>query len=412
MSEELKRLIEEQGKAHAAFENTAKEARAKNAQSIEELRSEHSAYAEKMDKQLADLDNYKEKVDELSAQAERESVAGQVEAKNAQIVTDFWNIARKGESAFHNTMEVRSDPDGGYTVPQEIAQRIITSSEGNNPMAMLADRQTISGNSLDVQADPDEVGYSNSAEGSAASASTTPEVFLTNIPLRKIDSEPSATIELLQDSAWNIEAYLEGKASRIFRKRANNQWTVGDGSPTKCRGIMTYTAVANATFEAALTTYWGNSIGYVASGNASTLPDADSLIGLTDAVQDVYLDNASFMMKRATLTVVRQLKATVSTAGDKLYTLWSPSLVPGQPDTLMGYPVYKNDAMASIAANALPILFGDIQEAYTIVDKANGMYMVRDPYTDKSKVKFYFARRTGGGVVNFEAVKYLKIASS
>ena len=40
------------------------------------------------------------------------------------------------------------------------------------------------------------------------------------------------------------------------------------------------------------------------------------------------------------------------------------------------------------------------------------MYLVVDPYTDKAYVKYYFARRTGGGIVNFEAVKYLKIASS
>lgn len=158
MSEELKRLIEAQGKAHADFEKTANEARAKNAQSIEELRGEHSEYAEKMDAQLKDFDDYKNKVDELHAQNEREALAGKDAEKNAAEITEFWNIARQGERAAMNVMEVRSDPDGGYTVPQEVAARIIKSSEGNNPMAQLAERATISGNSLDIYADPDELG--------------------------------------------------------------------------------------------------------------------------------------------------------------------------------------------------------------------------------------------------------------
>lgn len=409
---EIKNLLEKQAKAHADFENTVREDIKKPSEEIERLRAENSQAFEKMDKQLEDYDQLKEKVDELAAERERSNLAGgDIELRNEEAVKQFMNYARTGH-VNATALEVRSDPDGGYTVPQITAEKIIKSSEGNNPMAMLADRVTINtGNSLDVLADPDELGYSESGEGSVASGSTTPEVFKTNIPLKKIDSEPKATIELLQDSAWNIEAWLEQKAARIFRKRLNTQFTTGAGVD-QCRGLMTYTAVANATFEASLTDYWGSSVGYVASGNASTIPDADCLVGLTDAVQDIYLPNAAFMMSRSTLTDVRQLKATTTTAGDKLYSLWSPSLVPGQPDTLMGYPVYKNDAMASVAANALSIAFGDISEAYTIVDKANGMYMVRDPYTSKAYVKFYFARRVGGGIVNFEAIKYLKVAAS
>ena len=408
---EIKNLIYEQGKAHDTYVSTIRDEVKKQGSTLDEVRENNSQAMEKVEAVLADYDQLKDKVDEMHAERERSVVAGETAEALDRAKHEFLNYARTGHMNA-TAMEVRSDPDGGYTVPQVVADRIVQSSEGNNPMAMLADRQTItSGNSLDVLADPDELGYSESGEGSVASGSTTPEIFVTNIPLRKIDAEPKASIELLQDSAWDIESWLEGKAARIFRKRLNTQFTTGS-TTVQAKGLMSYTAVANATFEAALTTYWGNSVGYVASGNASTIPDADCLVGLTDAVQNEYLPNASFQMARGTLTDVRQLKATTTTAGDKLYSLWSPSLVPGQPDTLMGFPVYKNDAMAAVAANALSIAFGDISEAYTIVDKANGMYMVRDPYTSKAYVKFYFARRVGGGITNFEAVKYLKIASS
>jgi HK97 family phage major capsid protein len=38
--------------------------------------------------------------------------------------------------------------------------------------------------------------------------------------------------------------------------------------------------------------------------------------------------------------------------------------------------------------------------------------VLRDPYTSKPYVKFYTTRRTGGGVVNFEALKFLKFGTS
>lgn len=409
---EIKNLIEEQGKAHASFESTIKDEVTKQGKTLEEVRANNAMAMEKAEKALNAYEDFKEKADELHAENERAKLAADAENMMKEEMSTFLNYAKMGEKAFHNAtaMEVRSDPDGGYTVPQELASAIVTISEGNNPMAMLANRVTISGNSLDVIVDPDELGYSESTEGAAASGSTTPEIHKTNIPLKKIDAEPKATVELIQDSAWNVEQWLEDKAARIFRKRLNTQLTTGAGVD-QCRGLMSYTATADATWAAAPNTYWGN-VGYVASGNASTIPDPDGLIELAGSLQDVYLGSATWQMSRSTLNSIKQLKATTTTAGDNLYALWSPSLVPGQPDTLLGYPLYKNDAMAAIASNSLSVAFGDIGSAYTIVDKAGGMYMVRDPYTSKAYIKFYFARRMGGGITNFEAVKYLKVASS
>ena len=409
---EIKNLVEQQGKAHAVFEETIRNEIKTRDASLDRMQTENSAAFEKMDKALAAFDDYKDKADELHAASQRD-LGSDIEVLNKAELENFANFARTGDKSLMNitAMEVRSDPSGGYTVPEVISQRIITTSEGNNPMATLAGRETIGiGNSLTVLIDPDELGYDESSEGNAAAGTTTPEIHETNIPLKKIDAEPKATHELIQDSSWNIAGYLEAKAARIFRKRLNTQFTVGDGVK-QVKGLMTYTAVANATFEADVNGQWG-SVGYVASGSASAIPNADGLVDIVGAVEDIYLPNASFQMKRQTLNIVKKLKATTTTAGDNQYSLWTPSLVAGQPDTLMGYPVFKNDAMAAVATNSLSIAFGDIQEAYTIVDKVGGMYMIVDTLTDKAYVKYYFARRVGGGIVNFEAVKYLKVASS
>ena len=56
------------------------------------------------------------------------------------------------------------------------------------------------------------------------------------------------------------------------------------------------------------------------------------------------------------------------------------------------------------------LAFGDFKQAYTIVDRM-GIRTLRDPYTAKPYVVCYSTKRTGGGAINFEAVKFLKFST-
>ena len=60
--------------------------------------------------------------------------------------------------------------------------------------------------------------------------------------------------------------------------------------------------------------------------------------------------------------------------------------------------------------NALAIAIADWKEGYMVVDRL-GISVLRDPYTDKPFVGFYFTRRVGGDVFNFDAIKLGKIAA-
>jgi HK97 family phage major capsid protein len=68
---------------------------------------------------------------------------------------------------------------------------------------------------------------------------------------------------------------------------------------------------------------------------------------------------------------------------------------------------FRAEDMPALGANSLSLSFGDFREAYQIVDR-QGIRVLRDPYTAKPYIKFYTTKRTGGGVVNFEAIKHLK----
>jgi len=71
---------------------------------------------------------------------------------------------------------------------------------------------------------------------------------------------------------------------------------------------------------------------------------------------------------------------------------------------LFGYPVRTSTTMPTLAASALSVALADWKRAYCIVDRI-GISLLRDPYTNKGHVLFYFKKRVGGDVLNFDAIK-------
>ena len=116
------------------------------------------------------------------------------------------------------------------------------------------------------------------------------------------------------------------------------------------------------------------------------------------------LAGAAWFTRRAVVTAIRKFKD-----GQNNY-LWQPSFIAGQPETIMGYPVARMDDMPALATDSLSLAFGNMAAAYQIVDRM-GVRVIRDNLTSKPYVKFYTAKRTGGAVVNFEALKFLKFGT-
>jgi HK97 family phage major capsid protein len=65
-------------------------------------------------------------------------------------------------------------------------------------------------------------------------------------------------------------------------------------------------------------------------------------------------------------------------------------------------PVATNDSLS--------VALADFRRAYTVVDRL-GIRTLRDPFTDKPFIKFYTTKRVGGDVVNFDAIKLLKLSA-
>ena len=98
--------------------------------------------------------------------------------------------------------------------------------------------------------------------------------------------------------------------------------------------------------------------------------------------------------------------------GNYLWGNTAPSnLMAGAVGTLLGHPVVTDDFMPDLGANAYPVAFGDFNRAYYIVDR-KGVSVLRDPAGAFPYVRFLSRTRSGGGIANFEALKFLKCAVS
>ena len=173
----------------------------------------------------------------------------------------------------------------------------------------------------------------------------------------------------------------------------------GTGKP---RGLCSYNTAATADETRA----WGVFEHVITGANADFhTTKGDPLQDLIGAFKDEYLQAASFLMRREVRTKIRKMKEATS---DRY--LWEPSLQAGQPDMLLGYAARVDQYMPALATGSLSLGFGDFRQAYTIVDRV-GIRTLRDPFTNKPYIVFYSTKRTGGGAVNFEAVKFLKFTA-
>jgi HK97 family phage major capsid protein len=302
------------------------------------------------------------------------------------------------------TLSVGSDPDGGYLVTPDTGGRIVTKVYETSEMRQIASVQAISSDKMEGIEDLGEAGAGYAGESAQGSDTTTPQVGKWSIPVWIIDSEPKATQSILDDASVDIEAWLSAKVADKFARFENSEFVKG---ATKIRGFTSYTTAADSGSGVT----WGT-IGHVATGTngafgSTVATQADKLIDLVGTLKQGYLANARWAAPRAVLTAIRKFKIGATTDA----YVWQPGLAAGQPETILGYPVSRMEDMPSLTTDSLSMAFGDFRAAYQIVDRV-GIRVLRDPFTAKPFVKFYTTKRTGGGVVNFEAIKLMKFGTS
>lgn len=299
-----------------------------------------------------------------------------------------------------NELSVGFDGDGGYLVTPDMSGRIVDFVRETSPMRQYAAVQVISTDALQGDYDLDEATSGGwVGERDSRTETGTPGIGQWKIEVHEQYAEPRATQQLLDDAAIDIESWLTGKIASKFARTENTGFVSGTGVGQP-RGFLTYTA-GTPTASAF------NVIEQVVSGAngafAASAP-GDKLIDMMMAVKGPLRMGAVWACARLTIAALRKLMD-----GDGNY-LWQPDFTQALNGSLLGHPVVEFNDMPALATNSLSLAFANFREAYQIVDRM-GMRILRDPYTTKGRVKFYATKRTGGDVVNFEAIKLMKFST-
>jgi len=207
-------------------------------------------------------------------------------------------------------------------------------------------------------------------------------------------------VQLLQDSAFDLEAELtEAFAVRIGRT-VNNGYTLGNGTGQP-NGIVPQVAAYGSGSRIVLAR------GDSQSGNTEINSiGVNDLANLIASLDPAYRPGAKFMANQATFDSMRKLKDSLGRP------LWEVSIAQGVPDRIFGYTYDWNQDIALIGANNYSMLFGRFDK-YVIRDVL-GFTMVRynELYMPNHQVAFQAYLRTDGQVLQPAAFSLLQHPAS
>ena len=289
----------------------------------------------------------------------------------------------RGKVLVHNVLSEGTDADGGYLVPEDFERDIVTALEEENVIRSLAKVIT----TQHERKIPVATGHSTAqwTAENAAYTESNPTFGQKQIDAFKLTDLCRVSVELLQDSAFDIEDYLMKEFARAFGIAEEQAFCVGTGvnQPT---GIFT----AN-----------GGQVGVTAA--SSTAITADELISLVYSLKAPYRRNAKFLLNDATISIIRKLKDN-----NGAY-LWQPSVQAGQPDRLLGYEIYTSPYVPTVAAGALAIAFGDFKN-YWIGDRAGRtVQRLNELYATNGQIGYVSTERVDGKVILPEGIKLFKM---
>jgi HK97 family phage major capsid protein len=311
---------------------------------------------------------------------------------------------RKGiEAGFEQKRFTAGVPaEGGLAVPLEIDQRIEATLRAISPIRAIADVVKVGTSQYRKLVAVGGFGSGWVAETGARPETATPAFAEIAPPMGEIYANPAATQPMLDDAMFDVEAWLAQEIASEFARAESVAFVTGTGVGQP-KGFLTYPV---ATAGDATRPF--GTVQVVPSGAAGAFAasnPADRLIDLVHALRTPYRQGASWVMNSNTIALIRKFK---DSTGD---FIWRQGLQPGEAPTLLGYPVVEVDAMPDVGANALAIGFGQFSAAYVIAERGETA-VLRDPYSNKPYVHFYATRRTGGALVNSEALKLMRFSAS
>lgn len=413
MSEEIKKTLDAIGEAQAEYSKTIKEfVKSSDVKGhVEPLLKEKE---EKLNDALSDLEEKQAKQlqevsDEVSKLKQSKGwKSGQVQEEAEKRKAAINKILRKGlgmdgsqplslsvlekseQELFSKSMISGANEQGGFLTVDAMAGSISLLEKERNPIRQLA--TVVSGSAASWKQPVQvgrfgarRVGETESRTETASATFAEQEIFA-----EELNAEPRVSQTMLDDANFDLVGFLNSQIADEFMITEGQEAISGDGVKS-FRGITTY---ADGTGFGTLER--------VQSAGAAL--DYADFVDLDELLLPAFGNNAVWLMNRTTRAAARKILD-----GDDR-PLLQPDLPNGGLPQIFGKRIVDMPDMPSIGTNNLPIAYGDIRRGYLIYDRI-GIRVLRDPYTAKPFVIFSTTKRSGGDVVNHQAIKLLEMSA-
>lgn len=250
------------------------------------------------------------------------------------------------QAAFARAMSL-TDSAGGFLVPFQLDPSVIITSDGSYNEIRQAARQVIATSDTWNGVSAGATSWSFDAE--AAEVSDDSSTFAQpSIPIHTARGFVPISLEAAQD-----EINVANEVARLLAQGKDDLEAVkfavgtGSGEPT---GIVTALVASSPS-------------SIVSAGTDGTFALAD-VYSTYNGVAARYRQRGSWLANNLTYDLIRQM-------GSNEANMWPQTLVPGQPQTLLGRPKYEAEAMDSVidgAAHNYMLIFGDLSN-YVVADR-------------------------------------------
>ena len=288
------------------------------------------------------------------------------------------NALRTNFKQISNVLQEGVDADGGYLVPDEYDTRLIDVLEEENIMRKLGTKITTSGeHKINIAATKPAAAWIEEGGALTFGDATFSQILM---DAHKLHVAVKGTEELLYDNAFNLENYIITQFGKALANAEEDAFFNGDGTG---KPLGLFAEVGGGTVAKTVTSV-----------------KSDDVIDLVYALKRPYRKNAAFIINDKNLASLRKLKDN-----NQAY-IWQPSYQAGEPDRLLGYPVYT-----SAYAPEDGIAFGDYSY-YNIGDRGSRSFSeLRELFAGNGMIGFVAKERVDGKLILPEAVQILKIGS-
>jgi len=302
--------------------------------------------------------------------------------------TAFWNsIRNRNYTDIRNDLQVGTDSEGGYLVPDEFERQLIEGLQEENLFRTLATViQTASGDrKIPVVTSKGEAAW---MDEEAAYTLSDDAFGQASLSAYKVGTAIKISEELLNDAAFDLPAYITKEFARRIGAKEEEAFFIGDGAG-KPTGIFNATGGAETGVTAANTTI-----------------TFDDVMDLYYSLRAPYRNKAVWLLNDSTVKAIRKLKD-----GNGNY-IWQPSVREGEPDKILNRPYRTSIYVPELAAGNRVMAFGDYSYYWIAERQGRSFKRLNELYATTGQVGFLASERVDGKLILSEAVKTLDIKAA